>query len=341
MRSARQPSSVQSHARRGLAPVLGGRAPASSFAFGAALAAGLAAAAMSALSTGTGLATPVGDRSRAAASAHIYWSDPETSRGTGAPGINAIGRAHRDGTAVQKNFIANPPIPGDLAVGAGHIYWIEAETGAIARASLGGSHVNRNFLFAGGLASAVAIGAGHIYWTAASEGSGSAKIGRANLDGSRVNRNFISIGRGSYIGGLALNRRFIYWTNRDKGTIGRADLSGRHPMPHFIAGAHSPTGLALDARHLYWAEDPTGVAHTATLARADLRGTHVNHSFISGASGPFGVAVDSHYLYWANYASGTIGRARLGGGEVNQAFITAGVTVVGGEGAPMGLAVGP
>jgi hypothetical protein len=275
------------------------------------------------------------------ASAHIYWSDPETSRGTGAPGINAIGRANRNGTAVQKNFIENPPIPGALAVGAGHIYWIEGETGTIARASLDGSHVNHDFLFAGGLASAVAIDGGHIYWAAGSEGSGSAKVGRANLDGTHINRDFISIGSGSYIGGLALNRRSIYWTNPDQGAIGRADLSGRHVMPALIVGAHGPTGLALDAQHLYWAEDPTGASHTATIARADLRGTHVDQSFISGASGPFGVAVDSHYVYWANNASGTIGRARLGGGEVNQAFITAGVTVVGGEGAPMGLAVGP
>jgi hypothetical protein len=70
---------------------------------------------------------------------------------------------------------------------------------------------------------------------------------------------------------------------------------------------------------------------------------HVNHSFISGASTPFGVAVDSQYVYWANFGTGTIGRAALGGGEVNQAFITAGMMVEGQApwAAPMGLAVGP
>jgi hypothetical protein len=281
----------------------------------------------------------------AAASAHIYWSDPETSRGTAVPGTNAIGRANRDGTAVQKNFIDNQTIPGDLAVAAGHLYWIEAENGTIARANLDGSHFNSDLLFAGGLASAVAIGAGHIYWAASreewsgSESSRPAKIERANLDGTHINRDFISIGSG--VGGLALNRRFIYWTNPDKGTIGRADLSGGHVMQRFIAGAHSPTGLALDAQHLYWAGGPTDASHADTIARADLRGTHVNQSFISGATGPTSVAVDSHYVYWANYDSGTIGRADLGGGEVNQAFITAGVTVEGAEAAPMGLAVGP
>jgi hypothetical protein len=261
MRSARRPFSVPSHARRGLARVLGGRGPASGFAFGAALAAGVAAAAMSAFSSSTGLATLAGGPSpAAAASAHIYWSDPEAFRGADEPGVNAIGRANRDGTAVQKSFIANLYIPGELAVGFGHIYWIEAEGDAIARANLDGSHVNHELLFAGPRGEAVAVGAGHIYWTFWSEGSGSMKIARANLDGSHINRDFISLGGGDVFEGLALNPRSIYWTNREKGTIGRADLSGRHVIRRFIAGLHSPTGLALDAQHLYWAEGGTGAS---------------------------------------------------------------------------------
>ena len=307
----------------------------------------LAASAASALCTGVGLAAAGRTPSHALRPAHIYWSNPETSRGSGGPGINAIGRADRDGTAVQKSFIANPPIPGEIAVGAGHVYWIEAETGAIARANLDGSHIRRNFILAGGLADALAVGGGHIYWTVSSGESGSAKIARANLDGSHIKRNFVSIGGGTYIGGLALNRRFVYWTNRDKGTVGRADLNGRHVTRRLIIGAHNPTGLALDLHHLYWANDISGGPNTGTVARADLRGSHVNETFISGADGPFGVAVDSRYIYWANNSGGTIGRARLGGSEVNQGFIIARVKALNGggmvigEGAPMGLAVGP
>jgi hypothetical protein len=309
------------------------------------LAAGLAAAAMSALFTGTGLATPGSGPTPASASAHIYWSHSQVDTWEpGEAGFNAIGRANRDGTEVQKNFIKNPHSAGDLAVGAGHIYWIDVNAGELARANLDGSHVKRNVLFCGWEAGdAVAIGAGHVYWVSGIDGPGPARIERANLDGSHINRDFISIGRDADAGGIALNRRFIYWTDPSNDTIGRADLSARHVIRRFITSARDPFGIALDGQHLYWAEIPRHAAEPATIARADLSGMHVNHSFISGASTPFGVAVDSQYVYWANFGSGTIGRAALGGGEVSQAFITAGITVEGQPPgtAPMGLAVGP
>jgi hypothetical protein len=337
--AASRPYSVLSRACRALEASSQSRR-ARKLALAAALGAALAAAATDALGTGAVLAAGSPTRSVAATAGHIYWSNPESARGTSAPGINAIGRANRDGSGVQKSFIANPPIPDAVAVGAGHIYWIEGETGTIARANLDGSHVNHSFLFASGLASALAVGGGHIYWASGGAVGEPAKIGRANLDGSHVKRNLFTIGSGSYIGGLALNRRFIYWTNRDKGTIGRVDLSGRHARPRFISGAHDPTGLALDARHLYWANNVPG-ASTGTIARADLSGAHVNESLVTGANGPFGVAVDASYIYWANNGGGTIGRATLTGGAVNQAFITTLVRVTGAEGAPLGLAVGP
>jgi hypothetical protein len=106
-----------------------------------------------------------------------------------------------------------------------------------------------------------------------------------------------------------------------------------------ISGAKDPTGLVLDTRHLYWANDPTGGA-SATIGRSRLDGAQVHESFITGASEPFGVAVDSQHVYWANYRRQTIGRAALNGSHPDQSFIVAGATEAAGESSPMGIAVG-
>jgi len=86
-------------------------------------------------------------------------------------------------------------------------------------------------------------------------------------------------------------------------------------------------GVAVDARHIYWAD-----ANRDMIGRSDLDGTDTELSFISGADEPCGVAVDGSHVYWANRASGTIGRSRLDGTEVQQDFVT-------GLGRPCGVAV--
>ena len=80
-------------------------------------------------------------------------------------------------------------------------------------------------------------------------------------------------------------------TNR----IGRANLDGTGVNQSFITGVSSPTGVAVDAGHVYWAN-----VAADTIGRANLDGTGVNQSFITGAGGPCGVAVDAGHIYWAN-----------------------------------------
>jgi membrane-bound inhibitor of C-type lysozyme len=271
---------------------------------------------------------------------HLYWTDPETARGSGGPGIDTIGRARRDGTVVEKNFISGVEIPGAVAIAGHYIYWTNGETDQIGRANLDGTHVNRNFIPVRGLSGALAIHGQRIYWSSGSTPSNSARIGRANLDGSHIEQSFMSVGPGTFIGGLAADQHHIYWTNRDNGTVGQADLNGRHINRHLIRGLKAPTGLAVNREDLYWASDPTDGSNAA-IGRARLNGSHVNERFITGVTEPFGVAVDAQYVYWTNYAAGSIGRASLNGSDVNQNFILAGATVPQGESAPMGLAVGP
>jgi virginiamycin B lyase len=130
----------------------------------------------------------------------------------------------------------------------------------------------------------------HIYW------ANDFGIGRANLDGTDVNQNFIAVPDGpSGVSGLAVNSRYIYWSDETAGTIGRANLDGTDVNQQFITGASFPEGgLTVDSRYIYW------VSHNSSMiGRANLDGTDVNQSFIAIAPstdpiqiGPFGLAVD-------------------------------------------------
>ena len=108
---------------------------------------------------------------------------------------------------------------------------------------------------------------------------------------------------------------FVYWANQ-RGEIGRANPDGTGVNRDFIKGVGSPQGLAVDARHIYWANDEKG-----SIGRANLDGTKANPEFIKGARIPQGVAVDGQHIYWANRGTNTIGRANLNGTKVQQSFI--------------------
>jgi len=112
---------------------------------------------------------------------------------------------------------------------------------------------------------------------------------------------------------------YVYWTNSSFGadTIARSNLDGSGANLSFITGAHFPDGVAVDAAHVYWANQDTN-----TIARANLDGTGVNQRFITGASSPDGVAVDATHVYWANFTTNTIARANLDGSGANLRFIT-------------------
>jgi virginiamycin B lyase len=118
---------------------------------------------------------------------------------------------------------------------------------------------------------------------------------------------------------------YVYWA--DGSTIGRANPDGTGVNESFITGTSGPFGVAVDAGHIYWANNTDG-----TIGRANLDGTSVNESFITGATRPSAVAVDASHVYWANSTNGTIGRANLDGTSVNENFITGAIS-------PSGIAV--
>jgi hypothetical protein len=99
--------------------------------------------------------------------------------------------------------------------------------------------------------------------------------------------------------GVAVDADYIYWTNQGDGTIGRASLNGSSVNQSFISPApedeaeeeeisgESRYGIAVDATHIYWANDSS-----AEIGRANLNGSGLDPSFIFPATA-FGVAVDS------------------------------------------------
>jgi len=184
----------------------------------------------------------------------------------------------------------------------------------------------------------VSVALGYVYWSASNELAQEGQsywLSRAHLDGSCVNGKLVpaggltASGKSLQVSGLAVSGSHIYWTtiavNGVPGSIGRANLNGSDPRPHFITHLRpraakeppGPSGIVVAGPYIYWSD-----AYNATIGRANLDGTSPNQSFISGIITPAGVAVDANFIYWADVSSGTIGRANLDGTSPNPSFIT-------------------
>ena len=200
---------------------------------------------------------------------HIYWANG----GGGGAGGSSIGRANRDGTGVDQNFVTGAIQPAAVAVDDTYVYWANrgpewAGNATIGRARLDGTSVDQNFITGASSPCGIAVDDGHVYWT--------------NKPVRRLDGGFI-----------------VYETN----TIGRANLDGTSPDQDFITGLANETGLppslcglAVAQDHLYWDvfDSYRSGADAASIGRAAVDGSGVDHAFIEGAGhGVRGVAVDA------------------------------------------------
>jgi virginiamycin B lyase len=180
-----------------------------------------------------------------------------------------------------------------------------------------------------------------VYW--GSNGS----IGAANDDGTMPIGSYPyevanTIPRGG-VCGVAVNSTHLFWADGSNQAIGSMQLSnaidGRVGIDEarvwidqaLVPGVEQPCGVAVDDRHLYWA-DAAGA-----IGRSNLDGSAPERGFIDGLDWPCGVAVDGTYVYWGELESQTIGRARLDGSEVDPAFIDTGSIVCGLDATPTHL----
>ncbi len=118
---------------------------------------------------------------------------------------------------------------------------------------------------------------------------------------------------------------YVYWTNPQANTLGRANLDGTDANAHFISGATLPRGVAVDGAHIYW------VNANGTIGRSNLDGTGVNQAFVTAPVSGHGttIAVGGGHIYWVSdfgagpgTETGAIGRANIDGTGVDPNFIT-------------------
>jgi hypothetical protein len=65
----------------------------------------------------------------------------------------------------------------------------------------------------------------------------------------------IASGQGSFIGGLAVDSSYVYWTSPSIGGALRAPLGGGPAVTLATAAASFPMGIAVDANAVYWANE--------------------------------------------------------------------------------------
>ena len=201
--------------------------------------------------------------------------------------------------AVWGGSPAGAALAPDGAVAAGgYLYWSNTVgriskpgNGMIGRASLNGTHVDQKFITGASLPGMVLVYRGYLYWgNIVPLGDGDGMIGRANLNGTGVNQNFIAVPHGpSGDAGVAVNSRYIYWTDEKGNEIGRANLNGTDVNQKFITGAHFPDAIAAGPQYLYWTNQ-----NSHAIGRARLNGTDVNQRFLARKDflNLHGIAVD-------------------------------------------------
>jgi hypothetical protein len=207
---------------------------------------------------------------------HIYW----------ASWWGYIGRADRDGTDVDEDFMETRSSVSFVAVDDEYVYWTTDNDwdGAIGRARIDGTEVDDTFITGAEEPEGIAVTDTHIYWADWYRGT----IGRAELDGTEVDHDFISDAGDAR--GLAVNGTHIYWTDSTlNGFVARANLDGTGLRTNLFQDAY-PIGVATVGDLVYW-----GTHHWDSIALGRTGGAVVNRDLL-GSPFPAGLAVRSAWL---------------------------------------------
>ncbi len=221
---------------------------------------------------------------------HIYWTNhyliPSAENPNG-----SIGRANLDGTNVDQAFITATVLPRGIAVDGKYIYWANQwNHGSIGRANLKGTGINQDFITGLGthFATGLLVTPRYLYWTVDNGEDASGSIGRALVNGTSANPDFITDAPRPVA--LAVNDRYIYWTNyEDAGSIGRANLNGSGVDQTFLTGSVRPIGIAVDAagpltRPLASGPAIAGAALSRTVFPASSRGPSLTRDRVRGGA---------------------------------------------------------
>ena len=228
----------------------------------------------------------------------IYWTDYDLYRDD----TGTIHRANVDGSNVETLVIGGDrtriPSLGSpegiaLDVAESKMYWMDWIDGdrdsyriKIHRSNMDGSNFST---WDSGLSSpggiALDVAGDKMYWTDRSRGM--IYRGRIRSDSSSNNIYIEDIETlvtaWGNLGGIALDVAGdkMYWTDRSRGTIHRADLDGSN-IETLVSGLGSPRGIALDVAEgkMYWTDSIRDTIH-----RADLDGSNIATLVTGSASG--------------------------------------------------------
>jgi hypothetical protein len=191
-------------------------------------------------------------------------------------------------------------------------------------------HRRGSFLLTAILLAAVALlalpplaSANFVYWAS----GGQTTIGRAKLNGTGVNNAFIT--GLSNLGGVAVDSKFIYWTQGTgaTSTIGRANLDGSGVNTNFIphtAGIQdfdplpSHAGIAVNSSSIFWNNTGAG-----TMGKANIDGSSPTGTLVTTGPEPScGIAADQNFVYWLDVGlAQSVSRATVNGGDRQTNYI--------------------
>jgi hypothetical protein len=116
--------------------------------------------------------------------------------------------------------------------------------------------------------------------------------------------------------GIALDDRFVYWTNCGSGTIMRAKKSGG-PVTVLANGQDDPIGIAVDASYIYWINWSEEDHTTGSVMKLSKRGG-APILLADAANLPIGqeLVIDEQFVYYAR--GDEVVRVKKSGGTVTR-----------------------
>ena len=229
---------------------------------------------------------------------HLFWGRQDW-----------LGRATVAGTDINQNFASagSPCAVIAVAANATEAFYLASCSGfrAIYRIPAAGGTPQGMGPSPGAAACGIAVDGTYLYW------SDFDKIGRVPLAGGEADPDWLTVTLPAQrqLCGLAVDSQHIYFTlsqtvdpsgDRADTTIGRANLNGSSPDLSFITGTSffggsaNPSGVAVDANYVYWANQLAGSTGftNSSIGRAPKSGEVPDQDFISPVTFPQGVAVE-------------------------------------------------